>query len=132
MVGGRNSRSFVSRSSSVTMVKTVGEAADVAGGDPDFGVHDDGGVEADHVEEVSVGAGAGAFDDVLPPGFLEVSFEIDAEGAVVPEAVDAAVDFGGGEDEAFAFAEGDDFFHFGGDGGGFLRGGFLFGHVGHP
>ena len=69
----------------------------MAAGDPDFGVHDDGGVEGDHFEELAVGAEAGAADDVLVPGVFEVSFEFDAEGAVVPEAVDSAVDFGGVE-----------------------------------
>src|SRR6476661_2221781 len=97
----------------------VGESAYVAGSDPHVRVHNDGGVEADHVEVVAVGAFGGAADDVVPPGFLEVAFEFDAEWAVIPEAVDAAVDFGGLEDEAAAFAEGDDLLHFGGWGGGF-------------
>ncbi len=98
----------------------VGEAADVSGGDPDLGVHDDGAIEADHIEGLAVEAGGWAADDILPPGVLEVAFEFDAEGAVVPESVDAAVDFGGLPDEAAAAAEGDEFFHFGGPGGGRL------------
>ncbi len=103
----------------------VRKVGGVAAGDPDFRVGDDGRIKADDIEQLAVGAEAGAADDVLIPCVFEVAFEFNAEGAVVPEAVDAAVDFGGGEDEAFAFAEGDDFFHFGDDGGGFC------GLVGH-
>src|SRR5690606_15649188 len=49
--------------------------------------------------------------DVGPPRILEVTFQLHAQGAVVPEAVDAAVDFGGLPDEAAAAAEGDDVVH---------------------
>ena len=75
----------------------VGEAADVAGGLPDARVHDDRGVEADDV--------LAPLDGVVPPGVADVALELRAHGAVVPEAVEAAVDLGGGEDEARALAE---------------------------
>ena len=78
----------------------VGEALDVAGGLPDAGVHEDGGVQADHVVAL--------VDDGAPPGVLDVALELDAQGAVVPGGAEAAVDLGAGEDEAAAFAQRDD------------------------
>ena len=81
----------------------VGEAVGMAGSLPDGGMHDDGRVEADDVF-------AGAYHG-LPPGVLDVALEFGAEGAVVPEAVDAAVEFGGLEDEAAPLAEGCKDFH---------------------
>ena len=80
----------------------VGEAAEVAGGLPDARVHDDRGVEADDVLT--------AVDGEAPPGVADVALELGAHRAVVPEAVDAAVDFGAGEDEAAALAQRDDGF----------------------
>lgn len=64
----------------------VGEAADVAGCDPDLWVHDDGGVEADDV--------FAAVDHVLPPGVFDVLLNLGAEGAEVEESIVSAVDFG--------------------------------------
>ena len=81
----------------------VAEGAGVAAGFPDFRMHDDGGFEADDVV-AALGHGA-------PPGFLDVALEFGAERAVIPEAVEAAVDFGGLENESPAFAEGNDFLH---------------------
>lgn len=84
----------------------VGEVLNVAGGLPDFGVHEDGGVEADDGEVVALVVDHGA-----PPGVLDVAFEFGAEGAVVPGGVEAAVDFAALEEEAAALGEGEDFVH---------------------
>ena len=81
----------------------VGEAGDVAAGFPDFRVHDDGGLEADDV--------VAAAHHVVPPAVADVFLQLGAERAVVEKAVEAAVDFGRGENEAAAFAERDDALH---------------------
>ena len=70
---------------------------------PDGGVHDDGGVESDHVFAL---AGHGA-----PPGIAQVAFQFRAERAVIPEAIDAAIDFRALKNEAAALAERHDLFH---------------------
>ena len=81
----------------------VVEGGDVAGGHPDLGIHEDGGVQT-HVIGVLL-------DELFPPGPLHVVLELHAQGAVVPAVGKAAVNFAAGEDEAPALAEGDDFFH---------------------
>ncbi len=76
----------------------VVEAADVSRGFPDFGVLDDAGFEGDALDALAAGtlsAPAGVEDHVLPPGVAEVLLELGAEGAVVPEAVDSAIDVRG-------------------------------------
>jgi len=77
----------------------------VAGGLPDHGVHQDGAVESDDVIP--------HLDDILPPCFLYVVFELDSEGAVVVAACEAAVDLAGLEYEASSLAERDDIVEFG-------------------
>ena len=52
-----------------------------------------------------------AGDHVAPPGFLDVALELDAQGAVIPEAVEAAVDFARLKQEAAPFAQRDEFVH---------------------
>ena len=47
----------------------------------------------------------------LPPGIAQVVLQLDAQGAVVPEAVEPAVDLGGGEDEAAPLAQRGKFVH---------------------
>jgi len=94
----------------------VGEAGDVAGGFPDLGVHDDGRLDADDV--------VAAADHVVPPAVADVLLQLDAEGAVVEEAVEAAIDLGGLEHEAAAFRERDEVVH------GDFGGGGLVGHRG--
>jgi hypothetical protein len=81
----------------------VSEAADVAGSFPNFGMHDDGGFEADDV--------IAAADHVIPPAIADVFAKLDAERAVIPKAVDAAVDFGRLKDKSTSFAQGNDLFH---------------------
>ena len=50
-------------------------------------------------------------DHVVPPRLLQVALELDAERAVVPGAVQAAVDLARREDEAPSLAERHYFFH---------------------
>ena len=75
----------------------------MAGGFPDARMRDDRAVNAD-----DVGATA---DGVVPPRVADIAFEFGAHRAVIPEAVDAAVDFAGLKDEAASLAEGDDLVH---------------------
>src|SRR5207302_5912538 len=72
---------------------------------PNILIHNNRAVEADHADFLAVRAGRRFADHVLPPGVLDVLLQLDAEGAVVPEAVDAAVDFARLEDEAGVLAE---------------------------
>ena len=78
----------------------VGEAGDVAGGLPDAGVHQDGGVEALDVVALA--------HHRIPPALLDVVLQLDAERAVVPDGAGASVDLGGLEDEAPALGEADE------------------------
>ena len=75
----------------------IGERADVARRDPDLGMHQDAGVQADDVVAL--------LDHRPPPGPLDVVLELDAERAVVPHGVDAAVDLRAREDEAAPLRE---------------------------
>jgi hypothetical protein len=70
---------------------------------PNLRVHDDGGFEAGNVVAL---AGHG-----VPPEFLHVALEFRAERAVVPKAVDAAVNLGGLKNEPAPLAQRHDFFH---------------------
>ena len=70
---------------------------------PDRRVHDDGRVEADDVFAFA--------RHRAPPGVAQVALQLRAERAVVPEAVDAAVDFRALEDEAAPLAQRHDLFH---------------------
>ncbi len=75
----------------------VAEAADVTGGDPDLGVHEDPRVEPDDVLAL--------LDHRPPPRALDVVLQLDAERPVVPDGVDPAVDLGAREHEAAALRE---------------------------
>ena len=81
----------------------IGEAAQVAGGDPGLRVHEDGGVKADVIGVL--------LHELLPPGALDVVLQLDAERAVVPGVGEAAVDLGAGEDEASVLAQSHDPVH---------------------
>ncbi len=96
---------------------------DMAGGDPHLGVHQDPGVEPDHV--------VAQLDHRPPPRSLDVALQLDPERAVVPHGVDPAVDLGRGEDEATPLAERDDRVEVGNGGRDRLRiGGLGVGHDG--
>ena len=70
---------------------------------PDLRGHDDRRFEADDIIAL---AGHG-----VPPEFLDVALEFRAERAVIPKAVDAAVDFRRLVDEPASLAERHDFLH---------------------
>ena len=94
-------------SAAAAVDERVCEVLDVAAGAPDLGVHEDGGVEADHV--------AASPHEGLPPVALDVVLELDAEGAVVPGAGESAVDLAALEEEAPAAAQGGQGLEGGGD-----------------
>ena len=81
----------------------IGEAGHMAGRDPGLGVHDDGGVKA-HV----IGA---LLNELFEPGLLDVVFELNAEGTVVPGVGKSAVDLAAGVHEAAVFAQCNDLVH---------------------
>ena len=81
----------------------VAEAAEVAGGLPDLRVLEDRRVEGDDV--VALG------QHRAPPLVLDVVLEQHAVVAVVVGGAESAVDLGGGENEAPALGQGDDFVH---------------------
>ena len=81
----------------------VGEAADMAGSDPNLGVHDDCAVEADIVLAL--------LHKALPPRALDVVFELNAERAVIPRVCKTAIDLGTGVYKAAVFAECNDLVH---------------------
>ena len=81
----------------------VGKTAQVAGGHPGLGVHEDGGVQA-HVVGVLL-------HELLPPGALDVVLQLRAQGTIVPGIGETAVDLAAGKDKAPAFAQGHQFFH---------------------
>ena len=78
----------------------VGEALEVAGGLPGPRVHEDRGVERDHVVAL--------LDHRAPPLGLDVVLQQHAVVAVVVGRAEPAVDLGGLEDEAAPLAERDD------------------------
>src|SRR5207302_795354 len=70
---------------SETIHHRIAERAGVAAGLPDFRVHDDAGFEADDVFAL--------LGHAAPPKLFHVAFELRPERAVIPETVDAAVNF---------------------------------------
>jgi hypothetical protein len=89
----------------------IGEAADVSARLPHARVADDGAVEPDDLELAAVRTRRRVPHHGVPPRVAEVVLQLDAERPVVPEAVDAAVDLRGLEDEATTAAEGDEALH---------------------
>ena len=81
----------------------IGEAAQMAGGHPGLGVHQDGGVQT-HIVGVLL-------HELLPPRLLDVVLQLHTQGAVVPGVGEAAVDLAAGEDEATALAQGNELVH---------------------
>ena len=87
----------------LTVHQRIGEAAQMAGGHPGLGVHQDGGVQT-HVIGVLL-------DELLPPSLLHVVLQLHTQGSVVPGVSQAAVDLAAGEDEAAALTQSNDLFH---------------------
>ena len=81
----------------------IRKATNVTGGGEHCLMGEDGAVHADDVIAL--------LDVFAPPVILEVAFQLGTERAVVPAAVEAAVEFSGLEDESFAFTKRYDFFH---------------------
>ena len=77
-----------------TFDKGINHTFDVAAGDPDFGMHQDSGFDADHV--------IAFLDHSAPPGLFDIAFQFYAERPVIPATGYAAVDFTIGENEAAA------------------------------
>ena len=78
----------------------VGEVAHVARGLPNAGVQKNRAVETEHV--------LAARNKLLPPEVLDVALQFHAIRTVVPSVGEAVVNFGAGENETAALAEGDD------------------------
>ncbi len=93
----------------------IAEAADVTARFPDFRVHQQRAVETDHAESARRPSRLRGLvvmrDHVVPPRLLEVALELDAERAVIPGTVQAAVDFTRREDESPSLAERHYLFH---------------------
>ena len=79
----------------------IGKPAHMTGGDPYFPVHQDGAVQPD--------IGGAFLDELLPPGALNVVFQLHSQWAVIPGVGQAAVDIRAGIDKAAALAERNDF-----------------------
>ena len=87
----------------------------MAGAFPDLRVHDDRTIQPDHL----VGGGRPvhrteivmARHHIAPPGLLDVALQLDAQRSIIPEAIDAAIDFARLKQEAATFAERDDLIH---------------------
>src|SRR6266699_2299716 len=86
---------------SQTIHHRITECAGVAAGLPDFRVHDDGGFEADDVPAL--------LGHAAPPEILHVALEFCAERAVVPEAIDAAINLRRLKNEPAPLAQRHDF-----------------------
>src|SRR5262249_10139195 len=103
----------------------VVEAPDVTRRLPDPRMADDRAVEADDLELVPVRAGRRGPPHRHPPQAAEFVFNLDAEGPVVQNPVQPAIDLGRLEDEAAALAEGDQLLHQRRTGRGWHRGVYL-------
>ena len=86
-----------------TIHQGVGEAAHMAGGHPNLGIHQDGGVQT-HIIGILL-------DELLPPGLLYVVFQFHTQRAVVPGVGQAAIDLRSGEDKSTSLTQSDDLFH---------------------
>ncbi len=82
---------------------------------PDLRMHDDRAVEARHGELARRSRrnlrDVVADDHVPPPGFLDVPLEFHAQRAVIPEALESAVDVARLKEEAAALGERNEFVH---------------------
>ena len=80
-----------------TIDHEIVEQVIVTGAFPNLWMHDDGAIETDHL--VGGGSPRGdiqlvvSCDHVTPPGLLDIAFQLDTEGTVIPKAVKSAVNF---------------------------------------
>ena len=79
------------------------EVDDVTRRLPDAWVHQDAGIEADHV--------APPVDEGPPPELLDVVLQLNAERSVIPGVGQTAVDIGAGKNESASLGERDDLVH---------------------
>ncbi len=81
----------------------IGKTGQMTAGLPGHRIHEDGGVKP-YVVRVLL-------HEFLPPRFLDVVLQLNAQRAVIPCIGKPAVYFRTGEDESAVLTEGNDFFH---------------------
>ena len=81
----------------------VGEILEVSAGYPDLGMHQDTGIDTDHIIP--------ALDHIFPPGVFDIAFQLDAQRSEVPATGQTAVDFAALKDKPPPAAEGNNFLH---------------------
>ena len=83
---------------------------------PDLRVHDDRAVDTGHFERRRVPGGAIELvvggDVVVPPGLANVPLQFDPQRAIIPKALQPAVDLAGLKEKSPSPAQGDQLFHF--------------------
>src|SRR5262245_16221093 len=89
----------------------IAKPTHMSAGFPYLRIHDDRAVHAHHLNLLPVWSERRAADHIVPPSGFDVVLEFDSERAVVPEAVDSAVDLARSKDESLAPAQRDQFFH---------------------
>ena len=82
----------------------IGKVGGVAGCPPHIGVHNDPGLNADHILSRT--------DGIVPPGLAHVAFQRNPQRPIVPEALKTTVDFAGGIDKSPPLTQTNDFFHY--------------------
>ena len=94
----------------------VVEQVVMPGAFPNLRMHNNRAVQTNHLK---FGRRAGhenhlvvRLNHVVPPRFLDVALDFDAQGAVVPKSVQTAVDFARLEQDSAAFAKRYQIFHF--------------------
>ena len=101
----------ITRLALATVNHRIVESADVPRCFPDFWIHDDRAVDADDVNGFAVWSRRIAAHNIFPPCVFEIALQFGAKRTVIPEAVDAAINFGTLKDESAAAAECDNFIH---------------------
>src|SRR6266852_4724315 len=86
------------------------EPPDVPARLPHLRIHNDRAIHPHHLNFLPLRPRRRIAHHVLPPRVLDVLLQLDAERAVVPEAVDAAIDFARLKDEPAAATKGDELF----------------------
>ena len=92
-----------SLAASLAVHKRIGKSSKMAGSNPGLGIHQDRAVNAD--------IGRGLLHEFLPPCFLDIVLELNAEVAVIPGIRQSAVNLGAGIDKASRVAKSNDLIH---------------------